>query len=363
MTSLEAKLSKLVSFQSVTKEPAESGKLLDWAEQKLKPIFFVRRVRHGGYPALIATTRRTKTPKVMLAAHVDVVPASAGMFTMRARGGNLIGRGVADMKFGLACYLHLVERLGKKLKDLDLGIMLTSDEEIGGMNGTGFLVGEGYVPQVLFLPDGGHHWTIQRASKGVCQLDVTVRGATAHGSRPWEGHDPSWDLFSFLEEVRALFPAEPCGDAEHYHDSLTVGKLAGGKAVNQVPESAGASLDIRYTPETDRKKLLRDINALAKKNSRISVKEVIHGAAHRVDTAAPAIRLWQRIAKDMHGVETSFISSHGSSDARFFSGKKTVSLLSRPESGGLHTEHEWMSRKGLQRFYDVFEAWVQETAQ
>lgn len=87
----------------------------------------------------------------------------------------MFGRGVYDMKMAAACYIRLFRELHKKdnLSNYNIGIMLVSDEEIGGSNGVGYLLNEGGVKgSIAFIPDGGFNWKIEEQAKGVLQLKL-----------------------------------------------------------------------------------------------------------------------------------------------------------------------------------------------
>ena len=126
----------------------------------------------NGHSALVITTRDTMHPKLLLAAHIDVVPGPEALFTPKIDNDNqrMYGRGAYDMKMAIACYMLLLEELKERLGELDFGIMLTSDEEIGGMNGVRCLLEAGYSADAVLLPDGGFNWNFEEAAKGVLHV-------------------------------------------------------------------------------------------------------------------------------------------------------------------------------------------------
>lgn len=283
MTSIEKLLKKLVSFQSITGDFSESKKLLNWVEKQINKSLIVKYFYSNKFPSLIATTRKTKTPKIFLVAHIDVVPAAKKMFHLKVKSDKFVARGVFDMKFALACYLQLIKDLKHNIKKFDFGLMLTADEEIGGFNGVKFLIDNGFNSKILFLPDGGENWSIQNVAKGVLHLTAEIQGKTAHGSRPWEGEEPFTELFAFLNELKKLFPVEPCGDIKHYHNSINIGKIIGGQAINQVASSVKTYIDIRHIPEVTKTKILKEIYKIKTKYSKVKIKEIAYGQSYKID--------------------------------------------------------------------------------
>ena len=96
---------------------------------------------HNGYPTL-RVMPADDTAKVLLMGHIDVVDATDDVFEPVVKDGNLYGRGAIDDKYAAALSMVLakthIDRLrhrGMTQADLAFGILITSDEEIGGYDG------------------------------------------------------------------------------------------------------------------------------------------------------------------------------------------------------------------------------------
>ena len=158
---LQHVLKQLVSIRSYSNDGTANARLLDLVEKELKPYLMIRRFSSHGHPSLIATTRNTKKPKLLLAAHTDVVPGPDTLFRLRQKGNRLMGRGAVDMKFAIACYVSLVKELRKQMRGYDVGILLTSDEEIGGVDGGEEVLKKGYKTEFGFLAGSGINYPIK----------------------------------------------------------------------------------------------------------------------------------------------------------------------------------------------------------
>jgi acetylornithine deacetylase/succinyl-diaminopimelate desuccinylase-like protein len=140
-------------------------------------------------------------PPLVLAHHMDVVPAVAGDWEVDPFGGELRddyiwGRGALDMKgFGvltLVCALA-IKRAGIPLRR-PLRVLATADEEVGGIDGAKWLV-ENQLDAVggaFLLTEGSFaragpratYYAVQTAEKGVSTIKLTARGQPGHASSP-----------------------------------------------------------------------------------------------------------------------------------------------------------------------------------
>jgi succinyl-diaminopimelate desuccinylase len=64
--------------------------------------------------------------------------------------------------------------------------MIVGDEQIGGQNGTAYLIELGY-DCAFYLAGEPTHLKIGNCAKGVARLELIARGRSAHAARPWEG--------------------------------------------------------------------------------------------------------------------------------------------------------------------------------
>lgn len=142
-------------------------------------------------------------PPLVLAAHLDVVPAGEGWlhppFAAEIRDGFLWGRGAIDMKHHAAmsiAVLCALAREGRRLRR-DLVLALTADEETGCALGSRWLADEhperirgeyaiGEVGGFTLHLDGLRFYPIQIAQKGAVRIRAWARGPGGHASIPRE---------------------------------------------------------------------------------------------------------------------------------------------------------------------------------
>jgi len=356
-------LSKLISFKTVTGNKEENIKAFNWIRNQLKnlPVYFTQ-LEKNNFPSLLITTQRTKKPILWLAGHLDVVSGSEKVFKPYMKGNKLYGRGAFDMKFSIACYIKLFQELKESLKNFNIGIMITTDEEIGGWNGTKYILDHGYLSKVCILPDGGENWRIEKGAKGIWHIKIKSFGKSSHGSRPWLGDNAIFNLINFLRDLSQVFPKEPCKNKNHLHSTINISKIQGGKATNQVPDYAEGFVDIRFMNKKDLKKIKRKLNELKRKYRKILIETIAFANNFKSDLKEKYHKIFIEIAKKEFKVDIIPTYSHGSSDARFFAEKKIPTIVIRPKGGGAHSEDEWIDLKDLEKFYNVIKRFVEEVA-
>lgn len=359
---IESILKKLISFKTLSLDAKENKRALDWFRNQVDqyPVY-TKELVFNNHPSLLVTTQKTKNPKIWLQGHMDVVPGPADLFRAQVKSGKIIGRGAFDMKFAIACYLHLVKNLGKQLQSYDFGIMLTSDEEMGGMNGVKKILEKGYGSKACILPDGGaEEWQFEKTAKGIWQIKVKASGESAHSSRPWEGSNAIQNLCRFIDDLSKKFPQEPCGQNDHFHNTINVGYMQGGEVINKIPNEAEAWIDIRFNTKSNHQTLKALVNKVRKNHSRIKIEEIVFANSYSLNTKNHYINSFSEEVKKIKKITPGFSDAYGASDARFFSEKGIPVILIKPRGGEHHGRHEWIDIKDLNYFYDVIEAFIKK---
>jgi succinyl-diaminopimelate desuccinylase len=357
-------LAELVAMPTVTHETATCRAAVDWIRYQLEglPLHFHQHTREG-HTALVATTRDTRRPALMLHAHVDVSPAAPGDFKLTVRDGKYFGRGVFDMKYAIAVYLHLLRELGPNLSQYDLGVTFTSDEEVtGGAAGAGELADAGWGGKVIINPDAIPGWNIQQASKGLIRYRVDSVGKPGHGSRPWLYRNAIRQLMDFIDDLSSHFPAEPCGHQEHPHATLNIGLIQGGAAANQVAADAFAELDIRFMPDRRMDDIEALVSGVAARHEHITARALSGGEPVMVNIEARPVRAIAELIRTVSGTEPGYVLAHGGSESGYYTAHQLPVLMFGPEGGGHHSAREWVSIKGIADFYEIIRRYTEQTA-
>lgn len=233
---------QLVRIPSVSGTPGES-EVLTHLVSLLGDRYEVRTSSgaDGALRAVAAVPRTTTGPLVVFTGHVDVVPTGdAAAWTHPPFGADLVdgrvwGRGATDMKGGVAA---IVAALEAAPDDAAVAALFTVEEETGSRGAAEaatLLDGREAGLLVVAEPTDGR---VVRGHRGVTWLRVATAGVAAHGSAPHLGRNAITGLADVLDR------AARSGSG---WDTLNVGTIGGGTAVNVVPDRAWAEIDLRTT--------------------------------------------------------------------------------------------------------------------
>jgi succinyl-diaminopimelate desuccinylase len=339
---------RLISYDTSRPEElvAAAGFVKGWLESR---DIEVHEHDHNGTPALVAEVGPPAAPGipcVILHGHLDVVPGRPEQFAPRLEGDRLIGRGAYDMKGGLAAMMCALKDLGSS-SPVRVRLLCVPDEEseelderstdalvAGGLGGDFAITGE---PTDL-------HIGIQ--AKGVLALRIEVHGRAAHGSTPWLGDNAvlkAIDVFRAIESLPFTRESSDLFD----RPSINLGRIAGGDAVNRVPDWCTMVVDIRYLPGQDPTHILDEIGA-------IEGAEVVRTFIHPPVTVSPSNpyvhALRDAVARVAPEIETLSVGRDGASDAASFIEAGIPAVEFGPTGGGHHGPEEWVSLTSLQRY-------------
>lgn len=350
---LETTLAKLIAIPSESADKDSCQEIIEFVRGSLEPLgLHITADVESQHPWLIATTQATKSPKILLVAHLDVVPATVeGQYELKIQGERLYGRGVWDMKFASAVYLDFLKANAELLPELDLGVLFTTDEEIGGYQGVAEVLRQGWRTELALIPDHNDNWRVEEMAKGVYGTKLSATGRSAHGSRPWEGDNAVQKLIPILHELQTLYPSE-----EQLGPTLSINMLSGGKVLNQIPEEAAAWLDFRAFAEPELEEYKTLLHRLAGERG-LEVSETVTGLPHILDKSHLLVKQYKDALKST-GIGVAYQKSFGTSDARWFAEYKIPCIVTGPHGERAHGADEWMERRALQTFYSILEHFI-----
>ena len=209
---------------------------------------------------VVGSRRGGAGPVVHLNGHIDVVRPGDGWtvnpFGGLVRDGKIFGRGVCDMKAGIAASVfaaEAIERAGVTLPGT-VEISGTVDEESGGFAGVAYLAEAGRIKagrtDFVIIPEPLNVDRICIGHRGVYWFEVTARGRTGHGSMPFLGISTIDGMGRLLESVRdVLAPAlasrqtaVPVVPPGARHATININGIVGGQPVGGIQTPCIADL-------------------------------------------------------------------------------------------------------------------------
>jgi acetylornithine deacetylase len=265
-------LSNLVSFPSVVR--TSNAAIIDYIRSYLAQYGVDSSIiagPEGDRFNLFATIGRADVPGYILSGHLDVVPAteptwSTDPFSLREDGERLIGRGAVDMKGFVACVLASVPAFVARPLKQPIHIAFSYDEEAGCV-GVRHLIDR--LPTLCTRPVGcfvgepsGMQPVLRHKGKIGCQ--ISIHGKSGHSSRPDLGlnaiHASSDIIVAIRDEACRLAAEGPFNERfVPSYSSMQIGVIAGGAALNVIPEKCTIDVEARAVPGIDPATLMEPI--------------------------------------------------------------------------------------------------------
>ncbi len=209
-------------------------------------------VRDAGDTCILAgTTSRGERPLILLAGHLDTVPAQANI-PGRIDAEAVHGLGAADMLGSLAVMLELA--LGDRSGDaVDCGLVFFGREELGQADSalTPLLEREpglhGADLVVMMEPTSND---LQLGCLGNINATWTFRGRSGHSARPWMADNAIHRAATGICELAAHPAVAHESDGLTFTEVMSVTTISGGIAANVIPDIVTAHVNHRYAPGT-----------------------------------------------------------------------------------------------------------------
>lgn len=351
----------LVLIESTDSRPDERERCFQLIKNQLEGLEQVRLIDHhcDGYQSLLALPEGVDDPDVLLCAHLDVVEhPEPDSYRSELRDGRIYGPGTGDMKGALAILLELFRKWHRQQPGVPLGLVVTSDEEIGGHCGVRSLVEDrGLRCGAAIIPDGGSLTEITSAEKGIIHLELTAGGRSAHAARPWLGKNAIETMIAGLSRIGekfAAFESKHEDDKEWRPTCSTTVISTDNDSFNRIPDIARATLDVRYPPAYQRDEVLQWIRGSIGPDIELSVEVSAEPTELSPDPE------FVKITGEVVGTPPQLVRVCGGSDGRFLSRHNIPVMISRPEVGNLHNPDEWIDIQSMQIYHEICDRYLEQ---
>jgi len=375
--------------------PGDTRALAAWIETFFQELGIETRpvTTDPAKPNLVATIPGETDQTLLFNGHMDTVPFDPDEWTYDPLGervdDRLYGRGATDMKGPLAAMLYTAERFAERdqRSPVNLTFAVVSDEETGGAAGVSTLVDSGALddlaPDACVIGEttcsGGHH-SVTVADRGSIWLTLEAEGTAAHGSRPMLGKnaiDRLWaaieflrrrlslrelpvddDLRPIIQESAAYYEptlGQSAAESLFVYPTINLGTIEGGEAVNTVPGSARAELDIRLTAGVDTAVVLADIRDCLDDHPAVSIADVRWSVGSYEPVGSSLVRAVTETAGEVADDRIYRRSATGGGDAKKFrhAGVPTVEFAFGTDT--VHAVDEYTTVEALEWNATVYE--------
>jgi succinyl-diaminopimelate desuccinylase len=269
----------------IASESLAEQEICDAVEAALADLSHLDVVRDGH--TLVARTSLGRPERVVVAGHLDTVPANAN-FPSRLDGDVLWGLGSCDMKGGIAVALRLAAHVPAPSRDVTF-VFYEAEEIAAEFNGLGRVARER--PEllaadlaILMEPTGA---LIEAGCQGTLRVDVITRGERAHSARSWKGSNAVHAAAEVLNRLTDYTAREVEIDGLVYREGMNAVGISGGVAGNVVPDEARISVNYRFAPDLDEKQALSHVRELFE-GFEVEVTDSAPGAMPGLDRPAAA---------------------------------------------------------------------------
>ncbi|WP_108482360.1 acetylornithine deacetylase [Oceaniglobus ichthyenteri] len=269
-------LDRLIAFPTVSRD--SNLAMIDWIQDFLETRgFSCHRVPDptGTKAGLFARIGQGEGG-VLLSAHTDVVPVdgqnwTSDPFALTHRDGRYYGRGTCDMKGFLAASLAAADRASRMTLAQPLKLAISYDEEIGCV-GIAHMIDR--LAPTIGLPRAAiigepTEMNIVNAHKGKRVMRAHCTGTAGHSSMAPQFQNAlhlACDLLQAIRTTQDHLMHHGAHDTDYItpFSTLHAGKMAGGVALNMVPETATLDFELRHLPADDPAAIIETLHQRAR---------------------------------------------------------------------------------------------------
>ena len=358
---------ELISRPSVTPDDQNCQQLL---AERLQKIGFSVEELHFGDTKNVWLRRGTQAPLFCFAGHTDVVPTGtvekwdSPPFEPTEREGRLYGRGAADMKTSIACFVTACERFVAENPDHQgsIALLITSDEEGDALDGTtkvvdvlkarGELIDYCIVGEPTAVDKLGD--MLKNGRRGSLSGNLTVKGKQGHIAYPHLAINPVHTFAPALLELTQEVWDE--GNEYFPPTSFQISNINGGTgATNVIPGELNVKFNFRFSTESTEEGLKQRVHAILDKHGvqydlqwSCSGQPFLTQAGKLTDVAREAIA-------EICGVEAELSTTGGTSDGRFIKAIAKELIELGPSNATIHQINENVRLEDIPKLSAVYE--------
>ena len=367
MSNLEL-LKKLIKIESIS--PNDNG-CFDVIKQQFDGLdFSFEETNYKNISNLIITNGDSKNKTFCFLGHTDVVPPgpesewSVPPFSGEIIDNKIYGRGAADMKGGVACFISALKEFLSENKDPSFNIMvlLNSNEEGKLENGKVDRVINEMIDKDKFIdfcligePSSSKKVgdVIRIGRRGSLSGNLKVYGIQGHVAYPKQALNPILGIGKSLEELKNM--EWDRGNENFEPTSFQVSNIKSGTgAENVVPGVLEMTFNFRFSPESSPDGLKEKFEALLKKSDLKYDVSWTLSALPFLTAKTEFIDIVKSSIKEINNIDTKIDNGGGTSDGRWVApmGSEIVEL--GPLNKTIHQIDEHVDIEDLSTLKEIY---------
>jgi len=361
-------LKKLIKIESIS--PNDKG-CFDVIKQEFDGLdFSFEETNYKNISNLIITNGDSKNKTFCFLGHTDVVPPgpesewSVPPFSGEIIDNKIYGRGAADMKGGLACFISALKEFLSENKDPSFNIMvlLNSNEEGKLENGKVDRVINEMIDKDKFIdfcligePSSSKKVgdVIRIGRRGSLSGNLKVYGIQGHVAYPKQALNPILGIGKTLEELKNM--EWDHGNENFEPTSFQVSNIKSGTgAENVVPGVLEMTFNFRFSPESSPDGLKEMFEALLKKSDLKYDVSWTLSALPFLTSKTEFIDIVKSSIKEINNIDTKIDNGGGTSDGRWVApmGSEIVEL--GPLNKTIHQIDEHVDIEDLSTLKEIY---------
>lgn len=360
---------QLIQIDSVTPNDKGCQKII---ADYLSPLDFkIENLKFGEVDNLWAR-RGTESPCFAFAGHTDVVPTGPvnawthPPFSAHIDGDIMFGRGTADMKSSIACFMAASKRFVNDYPNHkgSIAYLITSDEEGPAVDGTVKVIetlearNEKIDYCLVGEPSSSNKLcdSIKNGRRGSLSGYLTIKGIQGHIAYPELADNPIHNIAPALEQLVQV--KWDHGNEYFPPTSFQISNINGGTgATNIIPGEVLIQFNFRFSTEHTLESLQESVHAiLDHHNLNYTLNWTLSGLPFITPAEGEMIQAITKASKDQLGYEPQLSTGGGTSDGRFIgpTGAQVIEL--GPLNATIHKIDEQVSVSDLNQLTELYYA-------
>jgi len=348
---LEKIIFDLISFETQNQNLLEINKCILYIKNYFNGTDYICEVNESnGVQSLFIHKKDCGKLDCIFSGHIDVVPADDSQFKPFIKDNKIFGRGAIDMKSQVGTIIYFIKHYQGNKK---IGALITSDEEIGGFNGTPKALSKFKInANVAIVPDGGYNFQLVNSERGVLQLEINVTGLSVHSSKEPEGINAivrAVELYSAIKDHLNIETAN-C-------QTVNLASLSTDNNVyNKVPDKAKMLIDIRYNKQCN----INYVYELLDNCNYVEYSIYAKANPFYCDTTNIIIKKYIDVCQKVLQREIEVIEFSAAADARYFTDMQIPTIIMNPNGQEMHGKNEAIEIESIGTLLNIYENFVKE---